>query len=98
MPGFAIGTQVGQYRITGELGGGGMGVVYRAVHGQLDRPTAIKVLRPELGRNMWALDRDPARAARIDPRRARRGERARGVVRRARDLESRLALVAGERR
>jgi serine/threonine protein kinase len=65
MPGFAIGSQVGPYRIIGELGGGGMGVVYRAVHSQLDRPTAIKVLRPELGRNVWALDRflTEARAA-----------------------------------
>jgi serine/threonine-protein kinase len=65
MPGFAIGSQVGPYRIIGELGGGGMGVVYRAVHSQLDRPTAIKVLRPELGRTVWALDRflTEARAA-----------------------------------
>jgi serine/threonine protein kinase len=61
----AIGTQVGPYRIIGDLGGGGMGLVYRAVHAQLDRPTAIKVLRPELGRSVWALDRflTEARAA-----------------------------------
>jgi len=67
MPRFAIGSQVGPYRIIGELGEGGMGVVYRAVHSQLDRPTAIKVLRPELGRNVWALDRflTEARAAAV---------------------------------
>src|SRR5215470_5584551 len=62
---FAIGSQVGPYHIVGELGGGGMGLGYRAVHAQLDRPTAIKVLRPELGRTVWALDRflTEARAA-----------------------------------
>jgi hypothetical protein len=36
---FAIGSQVGPYRILGDLGGGGMGLLYRAVHAQLDRPT-----------------------------------------------------------
>ncbi|HSS00190.1 MAG TPA: serine/threonine-protein kinase, partial [Kofleriaceae bacterium] len=62
---MALGSQVGPYRILGELGGGGMGLVYRAVHTQLDRPTAIKVLRPELAHSVWALDRflNEARAA-----------------------------------
>jgi eukaryotic-like serine/threonine-protein kinase len=64
-PPVALGSQIGPYRILGELGGGGMGLVYRAVHAQLDRPTAIKVLRPELAHSVWALDRflNEARAA-----------------------------------
>lgn len=36
------------YEITGMLGRGGMGVVYRAIHRRLERPVAIKVLSREL--------------------------------------------------
>ncbi|HEU5358479.1 MAG TPA: serine/threonine-protein kinase [Gemmatimonadales bacterium] len=37
-----------QYRLEGELGQGGMGVVFLARDVTLDRPVAVKVIRPEL--------------------------------------------------
>jgi eukaryotic-like serine/threonine-protein kinase len=46
-PGLFSGQRLGHYHIEGQLGAGGMGVVYRAFDTRLDRPVAIKVLRPE---------------------------------------------------
>ena len=46
-----IGVALGNYRITDALSGGGMGRVYRAQHEILDRPAAIKLLRPEFTEN-----------------------------------------------
>ncbi|MFO0709237.1 MAG: serine/threonine-protein kinase [Sandaracinus sp.] len=47
----------GRYRIESVLGEGGMGLVYRARHAVLNKPLAIKVLRPEVSRDNEVMSR-----------------------------------------
>jgi len=60
-----IGTVLGNYKITGQIGSGGMGIVYVAEHVLLGKLAAIKVLKPERCETEEIIERffNEARAA-----------------------------------
>jgi serine/threonine protein kinase len=92
------GSVLAHYRLTGTLGEGGMGVVYRATDTKLDREVAIKVLPPavepgEVPRfsSPRELFRQPIEGFDVTPD----GQRFVALRRSDSDLDRPLTLISG---
>ncbi|MCA8997383.1 MAG: serine/threonine protein kinase, partial [Planctomycetaceae bacterium] len=48
---------IGDYEIVDQIGQGGMGAVYRAVHVRMDRTVALKVIQPEIAKDPQLIQR-----------------------------------------
>jgi len=59
-------TSIGRYRVVGRLGAGGMGTVYEVRDTDLDRPVALKFVRPDLSqRARQRMQREALALARL---------------------------------
>jgi serine/threonine protein kinase len=67
--GLPPGTVLGKYQIVRQLGEGGMGAVYEAVHTGINKPVALKTMNPGLAadpRFAARFSREAAAASRLD--------------------------------
>src|SRR5438445_7097316 len=61
-----VGKQLGAYRIEALIGEGAMGEVYRGMHEKLQRPVAIKTLKPAVAAVESMVDRFFAEARAVN--------------------------------
>ena len=91
---IGVGQRIGNYRVLRKLGQGGMGAVYEAIHEEIGRRAAIKILLPEFAQDQQNILRFFNELREAGCRRRPAGSGGQGIFKESRAPSAARSIVA----